>query len=151
MDISKTHTLHFAARIVFGVGTVQQVAAEAARLGVSRPLVVTDSGLAQTEIPGLVTSALDAGQITWTLFAEVEPNPSVETELKGVDIYRREGCDGLIAVGGGSPIDAAKAIGLLAANGGDIRDYFGADKVKKPLPPLIAIPTTCGTGSEVTQ
>jgi len=151
MDISKAHTLHFAARIVFGVGTVQQVAAEAARLGVSRPLVVTDSGLAQTDIPGLVTGVLDAAQVTWTLFAEVEPNPSVETVLKGVDIYRREGCDGIIAVGGGSPIDAAKAIGLLAANGGDIRDYFGADKVKKPLPPLIAIPTTCGTGSEVTQ
>jgi alcohol dehydrogenase class IV len=151
MDISKAHTLHFAARIVFGVGTVQQVAAEAARLGIGRPLVVTDSGLAQTDIPGLVTGVLDAAQVTWTLFAEVEPNPSVETVLKGVDIYRREGCDGIIAVGGGSPIDAAKAIGLLAANGGDIRDYFGADKVKKPLPPLIAIPTTCGTGSEVTQ
>ena len=151
MDISKAHTLHFAARIVFGVGTVQQVAAEAARLGIGRPLVVTDSGLAQTDIPGLVTGVLDAAQVTWTLFAEVEPNPSVETVLKGVDIYRREGCDGIIAVGGGSPIDAAKAIGLLAANGGDIREYFGADKVKKPLPPLIAIPTTCGTGSEVTQ
>ncbi len=151
MDISKTHTLHFAARVVFGLGTVQQVAAEAARLGIGRPLVVTDRGLAQTDIPGLVTGALDAAEVKWALFAEVEPNPSVETVLKGVDLYRREACDGLIAVGGGSPIDAAKAVGLVAANGGDIRDYFGADRVKKPLPPLIAIPTTCGTGSEATQ
>lgn len=151
MDTTKTYTLYFPARVVFGVGTVRQVAAEVARLGISRPLVVTDGGLAQTDIPGLVTAALDAGGIKWTLFAEVEPNPSAETVLKGLEIYRREGCDGLVGVGGGSPIDAAKAIGLLEANGGDIRDYFGADKVKKPLPPLIAIPTTCGTGSEVTQ
>ncbi|HEX7513734.1 MAG TPA: iron-containing alcohol dehydrogenase, partial [Candidatus Methylomirabilis sp.] len=62
-----------------------------------------------------------------------------------------QGCDGLIAVGGGSPMDAAKAIGFLASNGGPMRDYFAGKKVERPLPPLAAIPTTCGTGSEVTQ
>lgn len=151
MDITKTYALHLPGRILFGVGTVQQVGSEAARLGISHALVVTDGGLVQTEIPGTVTKALDGAGFTCTLFAEVEPNPSVGTVMKGAEIYARQGCDGLIAVGGGSPIDAAKAIGMLATNGGDIREYFGADKIKKPLPPLIAIPTTCGTGSEVTQ
>lgn len=151
MDTTKAYTLYFPSRVIFGVGTVRQVTAEVARLCISHPLIVTDAGLAQTDIPGLVTGALDAGKVKWTLFTEVEPNPSVETVRKGLEVYRRESCDGLVGVGGGSAMDAAKAIGLLAENGGDIRDYFGADRVKKPLPPLIAIPTTCGTGSEVTQ
>lgn len=151
MDISKTYALHLPTRILFGIGTAQQVGSEATRLGVSHALVVTDSGLVQTEIPSLVTKALDASGVKWTLFGEVEPNPSIETVMKGVGIYARQGCDGIIAVGGGSPMDAAKAIGFVATNGGDIREYFGADKIKKPLPPLVAIPTTCGTGSEVTQ
>ena len=151
MDISKTYALHLPTRILFGVGTAQQVGTEATRLGISHALVVTDSGLAQTEIPGVVTKALDASGVKWTLFGDVEPNPSIETVTKGAAMYARQSCDGLIAVGGGSPMDAAKAIGMLATNGGDIREYFGADKIKKPLPPLIALPTTCGTGSEVTQ
>jgi alcohol dehydrogenase len=151
MDISKTYALHLPTRILFGIGTAQQVGSEATRLGVSHALVVTDGGLVQTEIPGLVTKALDGAGVKWTLFGEVEPNPSIETVMKGVGVFGRQGCDGLIAVGGGSPMDAAKAIGFVATNGGDIREYFGSDKIKKPLPPLVAIPTTCGTGSEVTQ
>ena len=151
MDITKIHTLNLGPRILFGVGSVQQVGAETARLGLARPLVVTDRGLARTDIPGLVTGSLDAAGIPWTLFTDVEPNPSIDTVKKGLALYAKAGCDGFVAVGGGSPMDTAKAIGILAANGGDIRDYFGADKVKRPTPPVIAIPTTCGTGSEVTQ
>ncbi len=151
MDISKTYALHLPTRVLFGIGTAQQVGSEAVRLGISHAFVVTDGGLVQTEIPGLVTKALDGSGVKWTLFGEVEPNPSMETVMKGVGVYARQGCDGLIAVGGGSPMDAAKAIGFVASNGGDIREYFGTDKIKKPLPPLVAIPTTCGTGSEVTQ
>jgi alcohol dehydrogenase len=151
MDISKTYTLTVAPRIVFGVGSVAQVGAEAQRLGMTRPLIVTDRGLVNTDIPGQITKSLEGAGLRWVVFSEVEPNPSIETVHAGLALYGKEKCDGLVAVGGGSPIDAAKAIGLLATNGGDIREYFGADKVKKPLPPLIAIPTTCGTGSEVTQ
>jgi alcohol dehydrogenase class IV len=151
MDISKTYGLSLAPRILFGVGTVQQTGSEASRVGITRALVVTDGGLVQTDIPGKVTKALDEAGVKWTLFGEVEPNPSIGTVHKGLDAYTRQQCDGIVAVGGGSPIDAAKAIGILATNGGEIREYFGADRIKKPLPPLVAIPTTCGTGSEVTQ
>ena len=151
MDITKTYALHQSPRIVFGVGTAQQVGAEVRALGVSHGLVVTDGGLVQTEIPGIITASLDAAGVKWTLFGEVEPNPSIMTVEKGLALYRAQGCDGLVAVGGGSPMDAAKAIGILAANGGSMRDYFSGKKVEQPLPPLAAIPTTCGTGSEVTQ
>jgi alcohol dehydrogenase len=151
MDISKTYALHLPTRILFGVGTAVQVGTEAIRLGISHALVVTDGGLVQTEIPGTITKALDGAGVKWTLFGDVEPNPSIETVHQGLAVYTKQGCDGVIAIGGGSPMDAAKAIGFLATNGGDIREYFGADKIKKPLPPLVAIPTTCGTGSEVTQ
>ena len=83
MDITKTFALHLPTRILFGVGTVQQVGTEATRLGISHALVVTDGGLAQTEIPGAVTKALDGAGVKWTLFGEVEPNPSIETVHAG--------------------------------------------------------------------
>ena len=83
MDISKTYALHLPTRILFGIGTAQQVGTEAIRLGISHALVVTDSGLAQTEIPGVVTKALDTSGVKWTLFGDVEPNPSIETVTKG--------------------------------------------------------------------
>jgi alcohol dehydrogenase len=151
MDIATAFTVHQSPRVVFGVGVAQQVGEEVALLGTSRALVVTDAGLVRTEIPGVITRSLDAAGVAWTLFADVEPNPSLETVEKGVGLYRESACDGILAVGGGSPIDAAKAIGILATNGGAMRDYFDGKKVERPLPPLIAVPTTCGTGSEVTQ
>ena len=151
MDITRMHEIHMAPRIVFGVGAIQQAGTELARLGVKHALVVTDAGLVQTEVPGIVTKSLDAARLKWTLFGNVEPNPSIQTVESGAALYQEAGCDGLVAVGGGSPIDAAKGIGVLVTNGGPMRDYFRGKKVERPLPPLVAIPTTCGTGSEVTQ
>lgn len=151
MDITKTHAIHMSPRIVFGVGTARQAGEELARLGVSHALTVTDGGLVQTDIPGGVTKSLDAAGVKWTLFGDVEPNPSIRTVETGAALYRARACDGIVAVGGGSPIDAAKAIGILVSTGGAMRDYFAGKKVERPLPPLVAIPTTCGTGSEVTQ
>jgi len=151
MDIGKTHFIHMTPRLVFGVNTAQQTGEELARLGVSHALVVTDSGLVQTDVPGIITKSLDAAGVKWSLFGEVEPNPSIETVEKGAGLYKEKDCNGIVAVGGGSPIDAAKAIGILVTSGGSMRDYFGGKKVERPLPPLVAIPTTCGTGSESTQ
>ncbi len=151
MDTTKTYAIHMAPRIVFGVGTVQQSGEEVVRLGVRRALVVTDGGLVKTEIPGIVTKSLDTAGVKWTLFGDVEPNPSIETVEKGAGLYKESACHGIVAVGGGSPIDAAKAIGILVTSGGPMRDYFSGKQVERPLPPLVAIPTTCGTGSEATQ
>ncbi len=151
MDSSKAVTLYMAPRILFGVRTAQQVGEEAVRLGVSHALVVTDGGLARTEIPGVITASLDVAGVKWTLFDAVEPNPSIGTVETGAEVYRNSGCDGIVAVGGGSPIDAAKAVGILVTSGGRMLDYFGGKKIEQPLPPLVAVPTTCGTGSEATQ
>jgi len=151
MDITKTYAIHMAPRIVFGVGTAQKSGEELVRLGVTHALVVTDGGLVKTEVPGTITKSLDAAGVKWTLFGDVEPNPSIETVEKGAGLYKESACDGIVAVGGGSPIDAAKAIGILVTTGGPMRDYFSGKQVERPLPPLVAIPTTCGTGSEATQ
>lgn len=144
MDIMKTHAIQMSPRIVFGMGTVHQAGEELARLGVSHALVVTDSGLLQTDIPGTVTKSLDAAGVKWTLFGDVEPNPSIETVEKGVSLYKERACNGIVVVGGGSPIDAAKAIGILATTGGSMRDYFGGKKVERPCHPWWPSPPPAG-------
>jgi len=93
---------------------------------------------------------LNENHIPFSVFDGVEENPSVETVAKGAGIYRGEKCNGFIAIGGGSPTDATKSIGIVVSNPGDITQYEGAGKVGNPVPPIIAIPTTYGTGSEAT-
>ena len=117
----------------------------------TRALIVTDPGVAAAGVTERVASALAAGGVDSVIFDAVEPNPSLETVQKGVDRYREAGCTGIVAVGGGSPMDAAKGVGIMATNPGELMTYVGVGKVVNPLPPLIAIPTTIGTGSEVTQ
>ena len=112
---------------------------------------MTDAGLTRTGIPGRVAAALTQAGVESAIFDAVEANPSIETVERALQVYRDQGCDGLVAVGGGSPMDAAKAVGVLASNPGKLLDYVGLGKVARPLPILIAIPTTTGTGSEVTQ
>jgi alcohol dehydrogenase class IV len=98
-----------------------------------------------------VLGSLAAAGISTTVFDEVEPNPSIGTVDAALAAYRTGGCDAILAVGGGSPMDVAKAVGIIATNGGAISDYEGKpDAISADLPPFICVPTTCGTGSEVT-
>jgi len=98
-----------------------------------------------------VLGSLAAADIPATVFDAVEPNPSVATVEAAYAAYQRGGCNAIVAVGGGSPMDVAKAVGIVATNGGGIRDYEGKpEAVRADLPPFICVPTTCGTGSEVT-
>ncbi len=139
----------FPNRILFGVGSLRSLAEELDRLGVSKPLIVTDAGLVATGMTGEVQALLNDS----VLFAEVQANPTEADVLAGVARFRSSGCDGLIGLGGGSPIDAAKAIRLLLSHPGDLADYDltqgGRDRIKADLPPMAAIPTTAGTGAEV--
>jgi alcohol dehydrogenase class IV len=139
----------FPNRLVFGAGARRLLAAELARLGVNRPLVVTDAGLVAA---GLVACILGALGKQAAVFSEVESNPTERNVLAGVERYRDASCDGLIALGGGSPIDAAKAIRLLITHPGRLVDYDltngGEEKITDSMPPLAAVPTTAGTGSE---
>jgi alcohol dehydrogenase class IV len=151
MDMTRIHTFQAPTRLVFGVNAAQQVGAEAKALGGTRALVVTDPGIEQAGLLPAVTDSLTAAGLTFQVFKEVEPNPTDSTCQQGLQAYRAADANVIVAVGGGSAMDAAKGIGLLAIFGGKIQDYEGPGKVPGAIAPLVAVPTTCGTGSEVTH
>lgn len=113
-------------------------------------LVVTDQGLVKIGTVKKVTDVLEQAGIRYSLFDRVMPNPSASLVHEILEQYTRSGCGCIIAIGGGSPIDAAKAVSILAANGGKIQDYVGVNKSARPGAPIVAVNTTAGTGSEVT-
>ncbi|MDI6871045.1 MAG: iron-containing alcohol dehydrogenase [Bacillota bacterium] len=137
--------------IAFGPETHKLAGEKVKEAGGRHALVVSGPNAARSGIVAKVTDSLQAAGVAFTLFPEVDTEPTVAQVDAGLARLKEAGCDAVVAVGGGSPIDAAKAIALLATNGGDITEYMGANKVKRPILPLIAIPTTAGTGSEVTR
>lgn len=145
-------TFEFPTKIVHGPGTLVNLAGELQALGVKRPLLVTDKGLVTAGMVAEVTNQLRKHGLDSVLFDDVVPNPPIALVDQGTTVYREADCDGLIGLGGGSPMDATKAIGVTAVQGGSIRAYEWADPnpVCKRIPPTIAVPTTAGTGSEVT-
>ncbi len=139
------------AHTLIGNGSIKEIPRFMSSAGVKRALVVTDSGLVKLGTVKLVTDVLDNNNVPYTVFDRVEPNPSVRIVNDAFLEYKNSGADFLVAIGGGSPIDVAKAVSILATNGGDIRDYEGVAKSQKPGAPIVAINTTAGTGSEVTR
>lgn len=135
-----------------GVGILsEQLSQELKNLGVSKPLLVTDKGVREAGIIEKVTDILEENNINYAIYDRVKANPSVETVGKGTESFTENDCDGLIAVGGGSSIDTAKGIGVEVTHKGSILDYeVGKNPLTERICPLIAIPTTAGTGSEVT-
>ncbi|MFB0526690.1 MAG: iron-containing alcohol dehydrogenase [bacterium] len=142
---------YFPTRIVCGPGCVRKVAEEIKKAEVSKPLLVTDPGIIRAGLVAETAERLKEEGIKFTLFQDVEANPSASVVEEGFDIFQKDGCDSLLALGGGSSIDTAKAIGILKNNGRKIMDYEGVGKVEKRIPWMIAIPTTYGSGSEVTS
>lgn len=137
-------------RIVHGLGSVSAVSAQVAAAG-SKAFVCADKGLTSAGITARVTGALDEAGLPYTVFDDVEEDPGVKTVSAGVAAFAAEGCDVVIALGGGSPMCAGKGIALVAANGGALTDYEGFQKAAKPPFPVIAIPTTAGSGTEVSK
>jgi alcohol dehydrogenase class IV len=140
-------------RIVLGPGALARLPAQLARLGVRRPLVVTDAGVVRAGVAARIYAVLEAAGVHASRFEHVQPNPTDRDADAGLAAYRRGGCDGLVAVGGGSSIDAAKLVQLLTTHEPPLSRYddaAGGDRfVRDDMPPLVAIPTTAGTGSEV--
>lgn len=140
-----------APEIVFGLDSMAEAAHAALRLGGLRPLLVTDPGLIEAGwVDELVRHLRDQG-VAVKVWSALTPNPKDHEITAGHEFYRANGCDVLIALGGGSVIDAAKGIAILSANGGDILDYAGVDKATMPIPPLVVLPSTSGTGADVSQ
>ena len=118
--------------------------------GIGKVLVVSDGGLVEVGIVSRITDALDAAGVESVVYAKIEPDPTFAQVEAGFRQYEAESCEAVVAVGGGSPMDASKMIAAMATNGGDLARFEGKFKVKKAPAPLFAIPTTAGTGSEVT-
>lgn len=147
-----TRLLKFhAPEIVFGIDSMAEAAHAAVRLGGQRPLLVTDPGLIEAGWVDELVGQLGAQGVQAQVWSALTPNPKDHEITAGHEFYRSHGCDVLIALGGGSVIDAAKGIAVLSANGGDILDYAGVDKATMPIPPLVVLPSTSGTGADVSQ
>lgn len=136
---------------VFGVGARFLAGKYARNLGISNTLLVSDPGVIAAGWLNDVIQSLDEAGVTYTVFSEVSPNPREHEVMSGVKVYDEAGCNGIIALGGGSPIDCAKGIGVIIGNRGNILDYEGVDTITLPGPPLICIPTTAGTAADVSQ
>jgi 4-hydroxybutyrate dehydrogenase len=136
--------------VEFAAGALKTLPEALSALHIKRPLIVSDRGLAQTGLTDRVT-ALAPG--LGALFLDVPSNPTEEAALRALADYREQGCDGVVAIGGGSPIDLAKAVALLATHEGPLSLYAaiegGVARITPNVAPLIAVPTTAGTGSEV--
>lgn len=142
------------ASVRLGAETVKEVGPSFQSAGRKRLLIVTDSGVVNAGLLGPIKRSLKEAKITYEIFDRIEPNPSDRTVMEGVHLFKRTGCDAILGIGGGSPLDASKAIQVMVSHAGEIYEYFGVAAVAKitmPRPYLIAIPTTSGTGSEVSR
>jgi alcohol dehydrogenase class IV len=144
-------TLWFNTRVHYGAGKVSDLGSLLRSINASKILIVTDRGIVASGILKKCTDAILPEQIRFSLFDGVEPNPTTASLEKGLTLAKHESIHAIVAIGGGSSIDASKAINVLLANGGKIADYHGFNHVRKKGLPLIAIPTTAGTGSEMTS
>ncbi len=137
--------------IIFGAGSITEIGKSAERLGAKKVLLVSDEGVKETGWIDESIKHIKGAGLSYHLWIDITPNPKDYEIARGAEEYINEGCDAIIAIGGGSAIDAAKAIAILVTNGGNIKDYEGIDKISKPLPPFVAVATTAGSGAEITQ
>ncbi|MGB0384780.1 MAG: iron-containing alcohol dehydrogenase family protein [Ardenticatenaceae bacterium] len=137
--------------LLYGDGRLAQLGDLLHQLSLSKVLIVTDPGIVAAGIVERVVESLSKAHIRHVIFDEVEPNPSLQTAELIAVVYQEENCEGIVAVGGGSAMDAAKGGGLFITNDGQLYDFADGAEIPNSLPPLVAIPTTVGTGSEVTK
>jgi alcohol dehydrogenase class IV len=141
--------------IQFGVGAINNLSEHVAAFKAKKPLIVTDEGVSRAGVLAKAIAPLTKAGIDYAIFDAIQPNPTDFSVLEGATCYKREGCDFVVAVGGGSVMDAAKAIRILTTHEPPLERYYvdvgGAALIAGNLPPLICVPTTAGTGSEVSQ
>ncbi len=145
-----TRTFRIPRIVIIGSGASEQVGEECRKLGVKKGLIVTDQVMVKLGILEGMKQALQQSKVQFAIYDGVSTEPTTDFVKEGFKAYKENGCDFLLAVGGGSPIDTAKAIAVMVTNPGSIEDYKGLGKIPQRGVPLVAIPTTAGTGSEVT-
>jgi alcohol dehydrogenase class IV len=151
MAADGTIELHLPQDLLIGGGTSGDLPEHVARIGITRPLVVSDRFLLDEGPAGPLVERLESAGAAVATFGDVQPDPTLENVHGAVRALRDHEADGVVAIGGGSPMDTAKAAAAAFANEGDVRDYAGYGQVPGPGLPLVAVPTTAGTGSEVTR
>lgn len=138
--------------IIFGQETLSQVGDSLVRLGAQKVFLVTDPGIIQAGWVAQALPFIEHKGLQYEIWSRVTPNPKDHEVEAAVRHYRQTGCDAVLAIGGGSPIDCAKAVALLSTNGdSEIQHYEGIDKITRPLPPMVMVPSTAGTGADVSQ
>lgn len=147
----QTSTFLTVPKIQFGCGAIQQLGEAAKALGATRVALVTDPGIVNAGVHEPVVAVLERAGLNPGLFSEVEPDPKIETVDKCLSFVKAHGADLLVGLGGGSSLDITKAAAVMTANKGPINQYGGVNLVPKPGLPTLLIPTTAGTGSEVTS
>jgi len=145
------HTFLSPNRILFGIDAVKAVATEGKQLGGSKALIVTDPGVVEAGLVEAITAPLDSEGIAFSLYDQVEPEPPARIVEECSQYLKDQNCDLIIGVGGGSSLDVAKGVSIMATNEGNVLSFAGVDLVPKRGLPKILIPTTAGTGSEVTR
>jgi len=148
--MSKKTLFRTTGRIVQGAGTLNSIVDELKQLGGTKAIIVTDPGLVATGIIDQLEVLLKAGNMPFVRFDQVEADPRFELVDQVVQLVKGEQVDCVVGIGGGSSLDIAKVVSVMVTNPGSVEDYFGIDLVQKPGIPLVLIPTTAGTGSEVT-
>jgi alcohol dehydrogenase len=138
-------------RIIYGKQSAARIGEIASGLNLKNIQLVTDKGVANSGTLDFLLKSLEDAGINSIIYDDVVYNPTVQTVDKAAEQFRNEKCDGVIAVGGGSPIDAGKCVGVLATNPGSAIDYLGVDMIKNPAVPVICVPTTAGTAAEITD
>jgi alcohol dehydrogenase class IV len=138
-------------RVVFGTGSIETLADEIRRVKGTKVLVVTDPGIKSAGLVDIVTGVLERAKLPHKVFAEVEPDPRIEVALASYEAAKAYGPDVIVGLGGGSSLDISKVTSVLLTNEGPIEKYFGMEMVPRAGVPLILIPTTAGTGSEMTS
>lgn len=136
---------------IFGVGARHKVGTYVRNFNAKKVLIVSDPGVIAAGWLRELEADLDAAGVRHTTFSNVTPNPRDHEVMAGVEVYREAGCDVIVALGGGSVIDCAKGISVIASNGGHILEYEGVDAIPQPGQPLICIPTTAGTAADISQ
>jgi alcohol dehydrogenase class IV len=148
------YEFHLTTRIIYFINSSVKIGEIAGSFGKKKYQLITDAGVAGAGILDCLLEPLKSAGIDTVLFDKVEVNPTVQTVNKACEQYHSEGCEGVIAVGGGSPMDTGKSVGVLATNPGSASDYLGPDnwgKIKNPSVPVICVPTTAGTAAEITD
>ncbi|QJB56091.1 alcohol dehydrogenase-like regulatory protein ErcA [Pseudodesulfovibrio sp. zrk46] len=140
-----------APEFVFGAGAGSLTGQFAANLSIHKALVVSGPVLENIGTPGQVIDSLSEAGIRSELFVDVSPNPRDHEVMAGAEIYKETNCDAIVAVGGGSPMDCAKAIGIVCTNHQHVLEFEGVDNVSNPGPPLLCVPTTAGTAADISQ